>query len=75
MPKQSAKYDVHATENERGDGALPAPGPNEIVAKLAYKLWLQRGSPEGSAEDDWYRAEQLLESGAAASSASSFPAS
>jgi DUF2934 family protein len=75
MPKQSAKYDTHAVENQPGDGALPESGSNEIVAKLAYRLWLQRGSPEGTPEEDWYRAEQLLQSGTAVSSASSIPAS
>ena len=39
------------------------------MAKLAYELWLQRGSPEGSPEEDWYQAERLLESGAAAGAA------
>jgi hypothetical protein len=37
------------------------------VAKLAYQLWLQRGSPDGSPEEDWYRAESLLQSSALAS--------
>ena len=36
-----------------------APG-EEAIARLAYQLWLERGSPEGSAEDDWFRAEEAL---------------
>ena len=75
MPKQSAKFNATATETEPGDGVMSQTGSDEVVAKLAYKLWLQRGSPEGSPEDDWYKAEQLLQSGTAVSSASSFPAS
>jgi Protein of unknown function (DUF2934) len=33
------------------------------IAKLAYALWQQRGCPTGSAEFDWFAAEEkLLES-------------
>jgi hypothetical protein len=32
----------------------------EDIAKLAYALWEARGYAEGSAEDDWYRAEQQI---------------
>ena len=30
------------------------------IAALAQALWEARGCPEGSAEDDWYRAEEQL---------------
>lgn len=41
---------------------------HEFVAKLAYKLWEQRGRPVGSPDIDWFAAEQavyssLVESG------------
>jgi len=32
----------------------------EFVERLAYKLWLQRGSPLGSPEVDWSEAEQVV---------------
>jgi len=32
----------------------------EFVSELAYKLWLQRGSPLGSPEIDWFAAEQAV---------------
>ena len=32
----------------------------EEIAFRAYVLWEARGRPEGSAEDDWFRAEQEL---------------
>jgi Protein of unknown function (DUF2934) len=35
----------------------------EVIAKVAYELWLERGSPIGSPEQDWFRAEQLLNAG------------
>jgi hypothetical protein len=30
------------------------------IAALAHSLWKDRGCPEGTAEDDWYRAAQEL---------------
>lgn len=43
-------------------------GRRELVAKLAYKLWEERGQPIGSPEVDWFAAErevyaQLVASG------------
>lgn len=33
----------------------------EDVQRLAYEYWLARGCPEGSSEEDWFRAEQALQ--------------
>jgi len=33
---------------------------HEFVAKLAYKLWAQRGRPLGSPDVDWFAAEQAV---------------
>lgn len=33
----------------------------EEVRRLAYEYWLARGCPDGSAEEDWFRAEQDLQ--------------
>ncbi len=46
------------------------------MAKLAYKLWEQRGRPFGSPEVDWFAAERavfssLVESGLITASSSS----
>jgi hypothetical protein len=30
------------------------------IAILAYDLWLKRGCPAGSAEEDWFQAERAL---------------
>jgi hypothetical protein len=48
---------------------------HELVAKLAYKFWEERGRPFGSPEVDWCRAERavyssLLASGLITASAS-----
>ncbi len=32
------------------------------IAALAYELWQARGGPDGSPEEDWFRAAQLLRS-------------
>jgi Protein of unknown function (DUF2934) len=32
------------------------------IANLAHSYWLQRGSPQGSPNDDWYRAVKDLAS-------------
>lgn len=34
----------------------------EEIAALAYQLWIERGSPHGSHEEDWHRAEAQLRS-------------
>lgn len=31
-----------------------------ILEKLAYQLWQERGSPFGSPDEDWFRAEEQL---------------
>jgi hypothetical protein len=33
---------------------------HEQISLLAYALWQQRGCPEGSPDEDWFRAEQEL---------------
>jgi hypothetical protein len=39
----------------------------EFVARLAYKLWVQRGSPLGSPDVDWFVAEKAVYASLAAS--------
>lgn len=33
---------------------------HEDVAVLAYELWTDRGCPQGSPDDDWFHAIQVL---------------
>ncbi|MGA3107017.1 MAG: DUF2934 domain-containing protein [Terriglobales bacterium] len=40
---------------------------HEFVARLAYKLWTQRGRPLGSPDVDWFAAEQAVYASLAAS--------
>jgi Protein of unknown function (DUF2934) len=33
---------------------------HQKIEQLAYRLWLDRGSPIGSDQEDWFRAENML---------------
>jgi len=33
---------------------------SEQIAALAHALWQERGCPEGSSEEDWFKAEHQL---------------
>lgn len=45
-------------QHEVDDGGLfPS---MEQIARRAHELWIKRGCPEGSAEQDWLQAEQEL---------------
>src|SRR5579862_492938 len=39
-----------------------APFGHSDIAALAYQLWQDRGCPEGSPEEDWFRAAKELRS-------------
>ncbi len=35
--------------------------PSEVeIARVAYQLWMDRGCPAGSDQEDWFRAEEIL---------------
>jgi hypothetical protein len=57
-----------AHENQQDEAletAVPSDEPpaHEQIALLAHALWQQRGCPEGSPEEDWFRAERQLHAG------------
>ena len=33
---------------------------HEKIEQLAYSYWVERGCPEGSPDEDWFRAEATL---------------
>jgi hypothetical protein len=41
------------------DNTIDPPSRYEIAA-LAHELWIERGCPEGSPQEDWLKAEQEL---------------
>ena len=51
--KRAAAPGVQA--NSTGTGPT-----HEEIAALAYSLWLARGCPEGTPEEDWLNAERTL---------------
>ncbi len=52
----------HLREMLDGLSVLGSTPTTENIAPLARALWKARGCPEGSPEDDWLRAEQVLKS-------------
>ncbi len=64
--EQSQRQSEHSPEAHEhsqattGHGVV-AFGHNEIAA-LAHELWKARGCPEGSADEDWFRAVEQLRS-------------
>jgi hypothetical protein len=51
---------LHEHEPTTGHGV--AAFGHEDIAALAHELWLKRGSPEGSPDEDWFRAVKELRS-------------
>ncbi len=51
------------TRTEHGANVIAHAAKEQDIAALAYKLWQGRGCPEGSPEEDWFRAVEVLRSG------------
>lgn len=57
------KHKKSAVANEAAPEAPAAANPDHSsIAALAYQLWMARGCPIGSDQDDWYLAESMLKS-------------
>ena len=39
---------------------MSEPKNQQLIAALAYEFWQARGCPDGTAEEDWFRAEQEI---------------
>ena len=49
------------TRKTAGQASRTALNPNhDRVGKLAHELWLKRGCPVGSPQEDWFQAERAL---------------
>jgi hypothetical protein len=57
--EHSNKVYLHAQQEQQKSGAAHE---GKDIAALAYKLWQGRGCPEGSSEEDWFRAVEALRS-------------
>jgi hypothetical protein len=53
LPRAAASAEA---DSERKDEILA----HEAVSRLAYSYWEARGCEDGSADEDWYRAEAEL---------------
>jgi len=51
-PENSPENLITVSSNPNGGGDY------DEVRRLAREYWLARGCPEGSPEEDWFRAEQ-----------------
>jgi hypothetical protein len=51
-PENSPENPITVSSNPNGGG------DHDEVRRLAHEYWLARGCPEGSPEEDWFRAEQ-----------------
>ena len=65
MTKQARKMAGEPDSNaESLDDSAPTnvsePVDQQEIAELAYELWHARGCPDGSPDEDWFRAEQEL---------------
>jgi hypothetical protein len=49
-----------APSTEASEDAPVTHSSRDRVAVLAYRLWQERGCPDGSPEIDWHEAEQLI---------------
>jgi hypothetical protein len=61
MPNKHASTPQTANTVQAGDTELPLTQPHSgEAAWLAYSYWEERGYQGGSADEDWYRAEDEL---------------
>ena len=62
--RQAAEH--HSEEAQAADGGTTGHGvlafSHEDIAARAYSLWEARGCPEGSSDEDWFRAVKELRS-------------
>jgi hypothetical protein len=61
MPKNTAIPKGGGATRESKPLVIPHAPSHYEIAVLARALWVERGCPEGSPEDDWFRAEQRLQ--------------
>jgi hypothetical protein len=50
-----------STQEIKMPNRATAPVEHQTIEALAYQLWVERGSPLGSPETDWLRAEEQLQ--------------
>jgi len=61
MAKRARRVASNVAASPESRPTATDPDRTEIAA-LAYQLWFERGCPNGSDQEDWYRAEGMLKS-------------
>lgn len=59
-PATSLQDAANADNSAMGYAAINDPIQHEEIAQLAYQYYEERQGAPGSAEDDWYRAEEEI---------------
>lgn len=64
MSKRSVKNNGSSQTNSavmsQNEPQSSEPPDESAVAELAYRRWVEKGCPQGTAEDDWFEAERDL---------------
>jgi DUF2934 family protein len=62
--KQALEHSQHAHEHTRAASSVHgiATFGHDDIAVLAHELWQERGCPDGSPQEDWFRAAEQLRS-------------
>jgi len=61
-PHEQPVLHEHKHEHEATTGHGVAAFGHEDIAALAHQIWVKRGSPEGSPDEDWFQAVKELRS-------------
>lgn len=62
MPSKFAEGAKHTLRRLKKGLTMRSVNSDEI-SEMAHEIWLRRGSPEGSPDEDWLEAERRLEEG------------
>ncbi len=60
LPRQDAQLGQQQSGLNLNIGSDENSTAQQDIARLAYALWQARGCPEGSADQDWFEAEQKI---------------
>lgn len=67
MPRQRREMGSGAAPLQESSATAAAFSPSESeIATIAYQLWIDRGCPIGSDQEDWSQAEEMLKNAFAA---------
>jgi hypothetical protein len=62
-PARSLPQAANAGNSLEGYAAVNSIDEHEEIARLAFQFFLARDGQDGSAEDDWFRAEEEVRKG------------